>query len=177
MVPKSGEPAVFCGSLLPIIVCGAECVLAWVSHLSVPRNAPASGPRANFRSVWAPPNARFAAPASSFSFIRSAKIGQRERETPDVRPRDSSKPGAIGAVGSSAFRPCFEGLKNHRSVRPFLLCCRFVRTALVRRACTRRAEPEHRRPEARSLSQEIFPILGTGTPVVGREALPFKMKK
>ena len=35
---------------------------------------------------------RFAAPASSFSFIRSAKIGQSLRETPDVRPQSIQSP-------------------------------------------------------------------------------------
>ena len=52
-----------------------------------------------------------------------------------------------------------------------------LKAALVRRAFARRAEPERRKPEARSLSQKKFPILGTGTPVVGSLTLPFKMKK
>ena len=40
VIPKSGEPVI----VDRCFRCGAECVLAWVSHLSVPRYTPASGP-------------------------------------------------------------------------------------------------------------------------------------
>ena len=119
--PPHTMAVILCGSLLPTI--GAECVLAWVSHLSVSRTTPASVPDhselISSQLYGVPPIVGFAAPARLLNFFNYS-----ERSFADDRPTCGSKllRSATGAIGSQPGLTPVKELRvernNHRFIRP-----------------------------------------------------------